>query len=53
MDSIYRKFCPKNNNCKEICEKCKLISGKLGHEINKRYLKSIGKICLCAECCDK
>ena len=26
---------------------------KNGHEINKKYLKSIGRICLCAECCDR
>jgi hypothetical protein len=60
MDSMFRKFCPKNKTCKEKCEECALATNKennggndnLQHEINKAYLKSIGRVCLCAECAD-
>ncbi len=62
MNSKYRIFCPKSDKCKiKNCAKCKLANNdekaggdeNLQHEINKNYLKSIGRICLCAECCDR
>jgi hypothetical protein len=52
MESKYREFCPKHPYCEDKCELCIETKGDLGHEINKNYLKSINKICLCAECCD-
>ena len=53
MDSKYRMFCPNANKCEELCEDCKLTKGELGHTINKNYSKSIGKKCMCSECCDR
>jgi hypothetical protein len=53
MNNEFRKFCPKNKDCSEECKTCLLIKDELGHEINKNYLQSIGKICLCADCCDE
>ena len=39
--------------CHRSCDECEETKGPLGHEVNKNYLKSIGKVCLCAECADK
>ena len=52
MHSKYRKFCPKKDSCDENCEDCMETSKMLGHEINKNYLESIGKKCMCSECRD-
>jgi len=62
MENKYRNFCPKKIDCEaEDCSKCILTNNSiedggddsLQHEINKAYLKSVGRVCLCCDCCDK
>ena len=53
MDNKYRIHCPKNTECTNVCKDCDKTKNELGHTINKNYLKSIGRQCLCAECCDQ
>lgn len=53
MDNKFRIFCPEQATCEDACENCNKTKDELGHEINKRYLKSIGKTCMCAECSDQ
>lgn len=61
MQNKDREFCPKNKECAiKDCSICIFANNStksggdddLQHEINRNYLKSIGKVCLCCECCD-
>lgn len=53
MTAEDRQFCPENISCEESdCSTCEKTLGDIGHEINKNYLRSIGRICLCSECAD-
>ena len=62
MENKYRIFCPKDSVCtKDVdCSACVPANNnedgggddELQHTINRRFLVSIGRVCLCSDCAD-